>query len=233
MAEGILYDNALLVALESSLSSAFNRPVTLTRKGHKPIAEFMVSPVDGDTYAHTNEGTERMVCEIRTSEGKPTGFFFTFAATFEQKRLTQYALQHSSLQVFQELPADLVPLFRAEWDQQATLDPESNHAQPHWHFVQRPKRIEQIVRSVMSQSNEFAPYQESQLFDRCVDSGHFHFAMSPLWEKDKPYAFKQDFEPDNFPAWFDNLTKYVAGQIAYLLMKAPQLPAKDFVPDKS
>src|SRR5438552_3965335 len=107
MAEGIFYDNALLQALESSLTSAFNRPVTLNRKGPKPIGEFMVSPVDGDTYAHTNEGTERMVCEIRASDGKPTGFFFTFVATFKQKSLQQYALQHSSLQAFHEI-GDLV-----------------------------------------------------------------------------------------------------------------------------
>jgi len=233
--EGILYDNELIKALERSLGSAFNRPVQLNRKPSerigKRIGSFTVSPVDGDTYAYTNEGTERLVSEIRNSEGTPSGFFFTFAATFKQKTLDQYALQHSSLQVFHEI-GDLIPLFRAEWDQVATSAKESDHAQPHWHFVQRPNRIEEIVRSVMGQSNEFAPYEPSQLFAGYADCGHFHFAMSPLWEKDNPNAYKQDFESSDFPLWFDNLTKYVASQIAYIMMKAPPTPMKEFVPEE-
>lgn len=234
MAEGILYDNELIKALEKSLGSAFNRPVQLNRKPSerigKRIGNFTVSPVDGDTYAYTNEGTQRMVCEIRNTEGQPSGFFFTFAATFKQKTLDQYALQHSSLQVFHEI-GDLIPLFRAEWDQAATLDKESDHAQPHWHFVQRPERIEEIVRSVMSLSTEFIPYQKSELFAGYADSGHFHFAMSPLWAKDTTCAYKEDFESTNFPAWFDNLTMYIAGQIAYIVKKAPPAPVKEFVPE--
>lgn len=230
MAEGILYDNALILSFETSLSSAFNHPVQLNRKPDKRIGEFMVSPVHGDTHAWTNEGTERPVCEIRNAEDQPSGFYFTFVATFKQKTLNQYTLRHASLQVFHEI-GDLVPLFRAEWDQQATLDPKSDHAQPHWHFVQRPDRIEVIVRSVMSASStEFAPYEKSDLFAGRADSGKFHFAMSPLWAKDKPCAHKEDFESADFPIWFDNLTKYVAAQIAYIVGKAPSTPAKVFAP---
>lgn len=226
----ILYNHSLIAAFEKSLSSAFNRPTQLNRKPDKPIGEFAVSPVHGDTYAFTNEGTERPICEIRNAENKKTRFYFTFVATFKQKTLLQYTLRHASLQVFHDI-LDPIPLFRAEWDQQATLDTTSKHAQPHWHFVQQPDRIEEIVRSVISESTEF-PYERGHLFAEYADCGHFHFAMSPLWEKDKPDAYKQDFESSNFPLWFDNLTKYVASQIAYIIMKAPPMPTKDFVPEE-
>jgi hypothetical protein len=234
VAEGILYDNTLIQAFETSLSSAFNRPVQLNRKPAKRIGEFQVQLVDGDydTHAYTNEGTERPVCEIRNAENQPTDFFFAFVATFRQKTLNQYALQHASLQVFHEI-GDLVPLFRAEWDQEATLDEESDHAQPHWHFVQRPDRIEVIVRPVMSvATTEFTPYQKSELFAGRADSGKFHFAMSPLWAKDKTRAYKEDFESDNFPVWFDNLTKYIAGQIAYIVEKGPSMPVRAFISEE-
>jgi hypothetical protein len=231
VAEGILYDNSLIDAFEKSLSSAFNRSVNLSRKPRKPTGAFLVELVDGDTYAHTNEGTEWIVCEIRNTENKPNGFYFAFVATFERRTFNNYALQHSSLQVFHDL-GDLIPLFRAEWSQEATLDQKSEHAQPHWHFVQRPERIEEIVRSKISPPREFIPEPEARLFGRFADSGKFHFAMSPLWAKDKHAPRKEDFESDNFPIWFDNLTKYVAGQIFYIVGKAPSLPAKIFAPEE-
>jgi hypothetical protein len=240
VAEGILYDNSLIDSFEKSLSSAFNRSVRLSRKGRKQTGAFLAELIDGDTYAHTNEGTEWIVCEIRNSENQPTGFYFSFVATFERRTFTNYTLQHSSLQVFHNL-GDLIPLFRAEWSQEATLDQNSDHAQPHWHFVQRPERVEEVVRSKMieeivrakiSLPTEFIPAPKSQFFTKFADSGKFHFAMSPLWEANKTVAHKQDFESANFPIWFDNLTKYVASQIAYIVMKAPPLPAKDFVPEE-
>jgi hypothetical protein len=226
----ILYHYTLITAFEKSLTSSFNRPILLNKKPDRPIGEFAISPVNADKYAFTNEGTERPVCEVRNNNDEPTGFFFTFVATFKQKTLSQYTLQHASLQVFHEI-GDLLPLFRAEWDQQATLDTASEHAQPHWHFVQQPNRIEEIVRSMMSTSTEF-PYERGELFAGYADCGKFHFAMSSLWEKDKPNAYKQDFESANFSLWFDNLTKYVAAQIAYVIMKAPPIPTEDFVPDE-
>jgi hypothetical protein len=227
----IIYSSSLIQSFEKSLNSAFNRPVQLTKKTDKHIGEFTVAPVDGDTYAHTNEGTERPVCEIRNAENKKTGFYFTFAAKFRQSMRSEYALRHSSLQVFQDI-GDYIPLFRADWDQDATLDGTSEHAQPHWHFVQRPSRIEEIVRKVMSPPSEFVPYEQSELFTEYADCGKFHFAMSPLWEKNKPNAYKRDYEPSDFPLWFDNLTKYVAAQIAYIIMKAPPMPTKEFVPEE-
>jgi hypothetical protein len=226
----ILYSSSLIQSLEKSLSSAFNRTVQLTKKPHKQIGEFTIWPVDGDTHASTNEGTERPICDIRNDQNKGTGFYFTFAAKFRQTTLSQYTLRHSSLQVFQDI-MDVIPLFRAEWDQDATLDTTSEHAQPHWHFVQRPSRIEEIVR-MMSPSTEFVPYEQSELFTGYADCGRFHFAMSPLWEKDKPNAHKRDYEPSDFPLWFENLTKYVAAQIAYVIMKAPPMPTKEFVPEE-
>lgn len=227
----ILYSNSLIQSFEKSLSSAFNRGVVLNKKPDKRIGEFTVSPVDGDAYARTNEGSERLVCDIRDAENKKTRFYFTFAAKFRQSMRSDYALRHSSLQVFQDI-GEYVPLFRADWDQDATLDSKSKHAQPHWHFVQRASRIEEIVRAVMSSPTEFVPYEQSELFTGYPDSGRFHFALSPLWEKDKPSAYKQDYESTDFPLWFDNLTKYVAAQIAYIIMKAPPMPAKDFVPEE-
>lgn len=242
MAQGIPYGVGLILSLRGSLSSAFNRPVILNTKPHNPGGEFAVSLTESDKFAQTNEGSEQLVCEIRDADSQPSGFYFGFAATFElfdlggreegERRATphKYMLQHASLQVFHDI-GELLPLFRAEWDQKAASDTKSDHAQPHWHFVQRPERIERIVRMLISPPTEFAPEEESELFAGYADSGKFHFAMSPLWDKNKESSHKQLFESADFQKWFASLTKYVAGQIAYLVKKAPPAVAKEFVPE--
>lgn len=229
MAQGIFYGIGLILSLKGSLSSAFNRPVTLNTKPHNPGGGFGVSLTDGDRIAQTNEGWDQLVCEIRDADDQPSGFYFGFAATFELTTPRKYMLQHASLQVFHDI-GTLLPLFRAEWDQKAASDTKSEHAQPHWHFVQRPERIERIVRMLISPPTEFAPEEKSELFAGYADSGKFHFAMSSLWDKNNASSHKQLFEPADFPKWFDGLTKYIAGQVAYLIKKAPPSVAKEFVP---
>lgn len=230
MAEGISYTEKLIQSLETSLKSAFNQHyLSLTRRPTKYRPGFYVELVDAGKYAQADDGLTQNVLEILTVDGQSTSFYFGFVARFEVGAITHKpVLQHASLLVFHDIYAgELTSLFRAEWDDKAASDTASEHAQPHWHFVQSPARIESIVRSVVSPENEFLPEQKSELFVG-ADCGRFHFAMAPLWDKTKTPSYKQVFEADDFPKWFRSLTKYIGGQIAYLVRHAPT--QKEFTP---
>lgn len=227
MAEGIKYSGSLVQALERSLRSAFNQPaVILTRRPNKAGAVFPISLENGGKSAQTDEGSVRKLAGILTQDGEPTTFYFGFAAAFEILA-REHILQDASLVVFHDIYAgQLAPLFRAEWDHKGAWDAASKHAQPHWHFVQRPEQIEGIVRALISPPPDFTAEPESELFASLVDYRKFHFAMTSFPEQ------KQVFQSDDFQKWFESLTKYIAQQIAYIVLKAPPgaLQARDFVP---
>jgi len=226
MADGINYSSKLIQSLELSLRSAFNQPhLELTQKPHKPGGGFYVFLEKGDRIAQTDDGGELTVLPILTSSGEVTTFYFAFVATF-RFFVRDYDLQHASLIVFHDICAgELVPLFRAEWDYLAAADTTSKHAQPHWHFVQRPERIEGIVRALIDPSPDFTAGEKSELFGGHVDYGKFHFAMTSLGRFQK-----QVFQSDDFPKWFRSLTNYIAEQIDYLLSKTSPATTQDFVP---
>ena len=173
----------------------------------------------------TDEGGEQGVAGIFTSGGMQTPLYFAFIGRF-RLFVTDYTLQHASLIVFHDIYAgEIVPLFRAEWDYLAASE-QSKHAQPHWHFVQRPERIERIVRTVVNAPRDFKGEEEGEIFGGLLDCGRIHFAMRSL----RPMQ-KQMFQSDDFQKWFDGLAKYVSEQIEYLVSKAPAAAPKDFVPD--
>ena len=165
--------------------------------------------------------------EIVTADRQPSTFYVGFVANFEivPTHEKKHSLQDASLSVFQDIAGDLAPLFGAEWHEKAALDERSKHAQPHWHFVQRPDRIERILRTHMrsGQTIEFAPERKSALLSGLADCGKFHFAMTSQWDEHDtpPYKNKIVFDSEEFPKWFAGLANYVAGQITYLVQKMP------------
>jgi len=228
VADGIYYSEKLIQWLERSLRSAFNqRDLVLTRTPKNAGGGFPVSLPPGHKTVQTDDGWEYEIREILTDNGQPSNFYFGFVATFVMTTQKKYTLQDSSLIVFHDI-GELTPLFRAEWDKQAASD-ASEHAQPHWHFMQRPEHIEGIVRMMSSSPTEFAP-EQTKLFAELADCGKFHFAMSTRWDEDNKPLYKRVFESDDFPKWFESLTIYIAGQIAYLVKKAPVTP-KEFAPE--
>jgi hypothetical protein len=231
MSNGIAYGESLVQALEKSLRSEFHQPhLRLTRKPTHAGSAFNVSLERGDRIVQMIDGTGQHVLEILIDEGTSSTFYFSVAATFELYT-SKYALQHASISVFHDIYAgELTPLFRAEWDPRAASDSTSEHAQPHWHFVQSPKRIEGLVRTLISQPREFQPEPESEIFAGLVDCGKFHFAMTSLLETQGRAPHKQLFDATAFPKWFASLTKYIAGQIAYIVAKAPAPPIREFTP---
>jgi hypothetical protein len=224
LVEPIRYSASLVKSLEKSLRSAFNKKLTLTPKPKNAGERFSVSLRDGDK----NDPSGYLVQNILIDD-ESTQFYFSFAASF-QLVAHDYILEHSSLAVFHDM-LELTPLFRAEFDPRNASDSGSEHAQPHWHFAQRPEHIEFIVRTLIGAPTAFDPGRKSELFGDFADCTKFHFAMSPLWVKGKALSHKQIFETADFPKWFDSLTKYVAGQIGYIIKKAPS-GAKDFIPEK-
>jgi hypothetical protein len=222
----------LIQHFEKSLATSFRQPfLRLTRPSSKRLPEFYVrlgedSRGSRPTMAHEDDGSEATVMEIMLPNDRHSTFWFGFVAAFRQEQSEKHSLQHASLPVFHEITGELVPLFRAEWDHLAASSENSAHAQPHWHFVQRPERIERVVLSLMKSSTgtvqEFAPTEDSEFFRGLVDCGRFHFAMTSMWEKsDEPAYRKRLFETEDFLHWFDSLTEYIAGQIAYLASLMP------------
>jgi len=237
--KGVLYSGRLVQSLEKSLRSAFNQPfLRLTRQSQK-LGDFYVQMDDGTRTAQMDDSPNQMLVDIRTTDRKLSTFYVGFVALFVFAPTRKYSLQHASLSVFHDIVGELMPLFRADWDQLAALSENSTHAQPHWHFVQRPERIEGIVRTLMrspSDTAEFAPEHKSGLFSGLVDCGKFHFAMTSLWEKDSVPPPKRLFDSDDFPGWFSGLTSYIADQIAYLVSIVPPTAttvARAFNPNES
>jgi len=229
VADGVEYSEALIQSLERSLGSAFNQKyLRLTRRPHKPGSGFYISPEDADKAAQSEDGGEQMVTAIIADSGQLTPFYFGFIATFGIFT-KNYTLQHASLMVFHDVySGTLTPLFRAEWDHLAASDATSKHAQPHWHFVQRPRQIEGILRALIGPPRDFTTKEEDTLFASLDDCGRLHFAMTSLL----PFK-KETFQSDSFQKWFKNLTNYIAEQINYLMLKAPSaaIPAREFTPD--
>jgi hypothetical protein len=184
-----------------------------------------------------DDGPEQEVAEIVVNHRR-SDFWFSFDASFVTLALVgQYELQDVGIGVFHDIAGELVPLFRADWHRLDALG-SSVHAQPHWHFVQRPARIEGIIRVLESSGSEtvreFAPESQTGLFGGVIDCGMIHFAMTSLWEKEEnPSYMKRVFDSEDFPKWFQNLTQYIAGQIALLVRHTPIDDApfvKEFAP---
>jgi hypothetical protein len=225
MAEVVRYSNSLISALEESLRSAFHQPsLVLNRRRSKFEGGFHVSLTAGDKNARHDDGIEQAVMNIVSPSGEPTDFYFGFVAAF--RFVTEAILGHASLSVFHDICGEAVPLCRAEWDYDAASDSESDHAQPHWHFVQSPERIAGIVRTLVGTSRDFSPENKSGVFDGLADCGKIHFAMISLDQRGLP---KQVFASEQFVKWFDSMTRYVGGQIAYLTSRLPS-PVREFVP---
>lgn len=235
------YSQSLIQKLEESLRSAFNQPLLRLTRPARSGSEIRVTLADGQKIVPMEEASVQLVVEILTGDQRRSSFWFGFVAVFGLAEIKKYTLQHSSLMVFHDIGGELVPLFRAEWDQLDASNEESKHAQPHWHFVQNPERIEGLIRSLSRPSpavtNEFSPEQDSKLFSGLADCGQFHFAMTSLWEKSETPPYKKRlFDSDDFPKWFKNLTNYVAGQIDYLVSHMPAAAAQTtrvFVPTEA
>ena len=134
-------------------------------------------------------GPEQEVAEIIVNQ-RHSNFWFSFDAAFVVAlvdKVNKYELQDVGVGVFHNIAGELVPLFRADWHKLDAIG-NSGHAQPHWHFVQRPARIEGIVRildsSIGETTREFTPESQTELFGGLIDCGMIHFAMTSLWEKE-------------------------------------------------
>ncbi len=220
----IQYSETLRRKLESSLRSSFDQPNCTVSVPANRGAGFHATMSNGSRTAQMDDGPEQPVAEI-VIDGGGTGFWFAFDAAFERNADHQYQLFHVALGVFQDIGGELVPFVRADWHKQ-DAESTSDHAQPHWHFVQRPARIEGIVRALDAADGEevqvvdFA--DEPGLFEGVRNGGLMHFAMTSLWEeKEIPPYRKRLFNSDDFPKWFDNLIRYVAAQVRYVVGHMP------------
>ena len=229
------YSQPLVRFLEDELRRTFGPSyLTLSRQPDSYNGnEFFVQLVDGRTTARLDNGDEQRVIEI-ANVGRDDTFYLGFEAMFEFAGKKRYILKSMSLTVFHRVAQEIVPMFRAEWDRVHATDETAIHAQPHWHFVQTPERIERIVRSSLGPTSEISEFnseaQRGTLFSGIADCGSFHFAMSSLWEKGDIPPLKRVFESDDVQKWFLGLTKYIAGQLTFLAGKMPKPDTQVFRP---
>ncbi len=221
----VKYNKALVRSLEKILRSSFNQPTLILSTPTKLGTGFHVRLAGTSRTAHMDDGPDQEVAEIIVNH-RGSDFWFSFDAAFVTLALAdQYELQDVGVGVFHNIAGELVPLFRADWHRLDALG-TSVHAQPHWHFVQRPARIEGIIRTLESSTpeavREFAPDPQTTLFGGVVDCGMIHFAMTSLWERAENQSYtKRIFNSEDFPKWFQNLAQYIAGQIALLVRHTP------------
>ena len=227
----IAYKRQLVMVLEKHLQQAFNPHLSLTKPDLRKtrIAELRVFVENYDREIEDDGGHMHRTKAILGPDKVESDFFVSFLGIFRYN-IENVCLQHASLSVFHDLIAgEPVPIFRAEWDALAASDAGSTHAQPHWHFVQSPSRIERIVRSLSNASMEFSASENGDLFQGTVDLGRFHFAMTSLGPKPGD-SHKEVFSADDFTAWFHHLVTYIASQIDYVRSKSPGATTANFTP---
>lgn len=219
-AKRVQYSPALVRSMEHSIRTAFNQPsIGLTKKPNMS-GPFHIQLEYGDRVAITNDGTPQDVIEILVRDSqrtlRRTGFYAGFVGRFNHMEGREYRLDHASLSVFYNVAGDLLPLFRAEWDELAAQG-QSRDAQPHWHFVQSPKRIEDIVRTLTAAPGEPGEFNPTGCFPDLADCGKMHFAMASLSDDN----FRYLFDSGEFQQWFSGLTRYVGSQVGYLVETLP------------
>lgn len=239
----IPYTEGLIQSCEKSLKAAFAQPtLRLSRRPAKQAGDFTVEIDDPQRFATADvDSAKQPVADVLTPSVWPGSYYFAFKANFvlwapAASKARAHILDHASITVFQELAAgELGPCFRADWDPRAVMDSASDHAQPHWHFVQRPDRLEGIVRTLIAPTGEFSAEVNAQIFTGLPDLDRFHFAMSPLWDPKKNPSQKISFDSSDFEKWFDKLAQYIATQLAYICTKSRSTTAtvKDFIAESS
>ena len=225
----IAYKQKLVRVLEKDLQTAFNPHLTLIKPtlGRKRTVELRVFIENWDREVEDDGGNVHYTKAILGADSLESDFYVSFLCIFRH-HVEGVCLQHVSLSIFYDLIAEeLVPVFRAEWDALAASDAGSRHAQPHWHFVQSPSRIERIVKNFSTARMEFSAPEDCGLFQEVIDLGRFHFAMASLWPK-RGHSHKEVFSADDFTAWFASLVEYVANQIDYIRSKSTRAAGVNF-----
>jgi hypothetical protein len=217
LAKRAVYSTKLVREMEKCLSEAFrNYSVRLTQLTKHADAYVEIS--SAAKRIRRDDGHEDLVIDVMTTENVSSGFLFGFRSIFEPYPGGGKALRDATLSIFQDLGIDSTPLFRAEWHQLGFDDDKAIHAQPHWHFVQSPKRIEEIIRMATAPASE-EPIEfgadRPDCFNESIDSTGFHFAMGSIDKTERP--FKYAFDTEEFIVWLRGLTRYVTGQIDYLV----------------
>lgn len=223
----IYYSEALVQSFENSLRKAYSPPfVQLSRRPSKGIGRFNVVIASGTTeFQAANAESAQKLIGICGDRFPPEIFWVAFKANFELWEGGKHFLEHISVSVFQRIEAgDLIRMFRAEWDSRAAGDSSFDHAQPHWHFAMEVDDFRAVLRSeeplVFGQRNTLEFGADMLTPMGLVDFSGFHFAMSPLWHKGAPACYRQIIQSDEeLCSWFDNLSTYIAEQLAYVSKK--------------
>ncbi|MFC2328485.1 hypothetical protein [Prevotella nigrescens] len=121
-----------------------------------------------------------------------------------------------SLSFFQEIEAQLEPLFRAEWDNFKLVE-GYNHPQPHWHL----NTMNPAVRSFTDLMKEDADLEMGSFAsllqehtERYLDVYKMHFAMSGLWHENGQMV-NSDVEDKRIVDWLAYTLIHVQEEIKY------------------
>lgn len=121
-----------------------------------------------------------------------------------------------SLSFFQEIEAQLEPLFRAEWDNFKLVE-GYNHPQPHWHL----NTMNPAVRSFTDLMKEDADLEMGRFAsllqehtERYLDVYKMHFAMCGLWHENGQMV-NSDVEDKRIVDWLAYTLIHVQEEIKY------------------
>lgn len=109
----------------------------------------------------------------------------------------------------------IVPIIRAEWHYSAVMDPKSDHAQPHWHFLPSQGDRPQLQQDNQQPRDFFGEEAE----DKNFDWSRLHLAMAAGWHKSLPH--KAEFISNaEVCAWIGGLVEYSLSQLRYGMQKS-------------
>lgn len=183
---------------------------------------------------------EKDVVIPTTLMGDIAGIYFWLGLTIRtESKLGIDYLNHISIKLLKSVSMannqELVS--RADWDFRKECNPKFNHAQPHWHFHNKPveKAPTTFVQftaesepsgftaylqkeSAITTGDEHKETQVKVMPPKEIDFAKMHLAMASSWHSCYEHNISINKE-QNVCSWLQNCLTYIRGQFYYLAKK--------------
>ena len=145
--------------------------------------------------------------------------FFRISRMFKLNQISLIVLRGNATDPLKD------ELFRAEW--LSWKEGEDDHAQPHWHLVERGEwQVDSFQPTVQEAVEDFVPPEPHVSHGaESVPLKHFHFAMASTWQSDDKHRIMFDSEA-HMAKWLGGCVSYIRNELAYLSKKTEKLHLK-------
>jgi hypothetical protein len=154
---------------------------------------------------------------LPSSAGEFYWIAITFDFIFERGN---FCFQEVSLLIFEGASNDNVkqPILRAEWSDK---DPDSKHAQPHWHVY--PSYLNRVVIPLFDEGNQPIDFdskfieKNGDIYPQEWEEGKkFHYAMASRWHLENSNAQKEEITFEKLSLWIKGCLIYIKEQLSYV-----------------